>query len=249
MGHTNSTTYYNLPQFLTSDKPAWLTDVNNAMSDIDAAIHSAQSDATTAGNNATQAISDASAASSAASAADAKGAGAVASIAPAFDATSTYSVGERVMYNSLLYTCTTAVITPGAWTGSTNWSRTNISSLTPNDADGLPYIAGGATSTYDEIAALKTAVSNINDWDLGTRDYLCICASTQTSNNKQLFINMPRKVARSVVVNSIKTSGDVTDYKTDFALSNNTEYGSIVLYSSSSSIVHGRLYTVNLTIS
>ena len=35
MSHTNSTTNYALPQFLTTDKPAWLTDVNNAFSDID----------------------------------------------------------------------------------------------------------------------------------------------------------------------------------------------------------------------
>ena len=249
MSHTNSTTNYNLPQFVTTDKPAWLTDINTAFSDIDTAIAGVSSTASTASSNATQALSDAGDAATAASAADAKGSGAVASIAPAFDATSTYSVGDRVMYNSLLYTCTTAVTTPGAWRGSTNWTRTTISALTPNDSDGLPYTSGGATSTYDEIAALKTAVANINNWDLGTRDYICVCASTQTSNNKQLFINMPRKVSRSVVVNSVKTPGDLTDYKTDFALSNNTESGSIVLYSSSSSIVHGRLYTVNLTIS
>ena len=72
MGHTNSTTYYNLPQFLTSDKPAWLVDFNNAMADIDTAVHAAQSDATTAGNDATQALSDAGAVATAAAAADAQ---------------------------------------------------------------------------------------------------------------------------------------------------------------------------------
>ena len=34
MAHTNSTTNYSLPQFLPTDKPAWLTDVNGAFSDI-----------------------------------------------------------------------------------------------------------------------------------------------------------------------------------------------------------------------
>ena len=38
MAHTNSTPNYNLPQFLSSDKPAWLTDINNAFYDIDAAL-------------------------------------------------------------------------------------------------------------------------------------------------------------------------------------------------------------------
>lgn len=39
MSHTNQTTYYNLPQFISSDVPGWLSDVNGAMSAIDAAAH------------------------------------------------------------------------------------------------------------------------------------------------------------------------------------------------------------------
>ena len=42
MAHTNSTPNYNLPQFLGTDKPAWLTDINQAMSDIDTAIAAAK---------------------------------------------------------------------------------------------------------------------------------------------------------------------------------------------------------------
>lgn len=49
MGHTNTTPNYNLPQFLGSDKPAWLTDVNNAMSAIDSAIAAAKAAADNAG--------------------------------------------------------------------------------------------------------------------------------------------------------------------------------------------------------
>ncbi len=52
MAHTNSTENYRLPQFINTDKPAWLTDVNNAYAAIDTAIKSA-SDA--AGAAATQA--------------------------------------------------------------------------------------------------------------------------------------------------------------------------------------------------
>ena len=143
MGHTNSTTNYNLPQFITTDKPAWLTDINGAFSAIDSGLHTAQSDATTAGTNAAQALLDASAASTAASTADAKGAGAVASIAAAFDATETYAVGDKVMYSNLLYVCTVAVTTPGAWTGSTNWSRTTVNGIIPASSSDLPFIAGG----------------------------------------------------------------------------------------------------------
>ena len=35
MGYTNSTTNYHLPQFIGTDKPSWLGDVNSAMSAID----------------------------------------------------------------------------------------------------------------------------------------------------------------------------------------------------------------------
>lgn len=53
MSSTNHTTNYNLPQFVGSDKPAWLGDINPAMSAIDTAINNA---ATTAA----QGVSDAS---------------------------------------------------------------------------------------------------------------------------------------------------------------------------------------------
>lgn len=44
MSHTNSTTHYNLPQFVGTDTPGWLTDVNAAMSGIDTAIYQRQTD-------------------------------------------------------------------------------------------------------------------------------------------------------------------------------------------------------------
>lgn len=39
MSATNHTTNYNLPQFVGSDKPAWLGDVNPALNAIDTAMH------------------------------------------------------------------------------------------------------------------------------------------------------------------------------------------------------------------
>ena len=61
--HTNQTANYDLPQFVGTDKPTWLGDFNEAMSDIDAGMHkNATSIATmqTDVNNATQAASKAS---------------------------------------------------------------------------------------------------------------------------------------------------------------------------------------------
>ena len=52
MSHTNRTENYRLPQFLPNDKPAWLTDVNTAMSIIDTTMKDNNGLATTANTNA-----------------------------------------------------------------------------------------------------------------------------------------------------------------------------------------------------
>ena len=48
-----------------------------------------------------------------------------AGIAPAYDASSTYAVGEYVMYNNALYRCTTAITTAEAWTAA-HWTAAKI---------------------------------------------------------------------------------------------------------------------------
>lgn len=55
MSHTNSTANYNLPQFVGSDTPAWLTDVNGAMSAIDSQMKTNADNASTANTSATTA--------------------------------------------------------------------------------------------------------------------------------------------------------------------------------------------------
>lgn len=69
MSHSNSTTNYALPQFISTDKPTWLTDVNGGYSAIDAqmklnadAASNAASAASTADGKAVQAQNDATAA-------------------------------------------------------------------------------------------------------------------------------------------------------------------------------------------
>lgn len=58
MGATNNTTYYNLSQFVGTDKPAWLQDYNGDMGKIDAGIHQAKAAADAAQGDATQALTD-----------------------------------------------------------------------------------------------------------------------------------------------------------------------------------------------
>ena len=59
MGATNTTTYYNLSQFIGTDKPAWLQDYNGDMLKIDTAINNAKIAADSAANAASAAQNDA----------------------------------------------------------------------------------------------------------------------------------------------------------------------------------------------
>lgn len=56
MSSTNKTTYYELSQYIGTDKPTYLGDYNSDMSKIDAGIHEAEDKATTASQNAGSAI-------------------------------------------------------------------------------------------------------------------------------------------------------------------------------------------------
>ena len=61
MAHTNSTSNYELPIFLGTDKPSWLSDFNGAMTDIDTQMKAnadAASDADTKATAAAGAVSD-----------------------------------------------------------------------------------------------------------------------------------------------------------------------------------------------
>lgn len=151
MSHTNSTTNYNLPQFITTDKPAWLTDINGAFSAIDTAVKSAKDAGDDAQGDATQALSDASDAATAAATADAKGAGAVASIADTFDSTATYAVGDLVMYNNLFYRCIAPITTPGPWSGVTNWTRITIEEIVPKYGTDLEMASDNSHTVSEMI--------------------------------------------------------------------------------------------------
>ena len=159
MAHTNSTTNYALPQFIPTDKPAWLTDINGAFADIDTAVHTAQTKADSAYNDAGTAQADATLALTNAATADAKGSGAIASIEAAFDPTTIYSVGAKVMYNSLLYRCIVAVVTPGPWTGSDNWERITVDSLISTSDSKIGVLT--SLSTVDK-SNLVNAVNEVN---------------------------------------------------------------------------------------
>ena len=72
MGATNHTTNYNLPQFVGSDKPTWLGDVNGAMSAIDTQMKANDTLGNTAKTTADTALANAATAQTAANNAQTK---------------------------------------------------------------------------------------------------------------------------------------------------------------------------------
>lgn len=195
MSHTNSTTNYNLPQFITTDKPFWLTDVNQAYSAIDTAMKNNADAAATADTKATDAGTAASTADSKATAAKSAADGAVGSLADAFSDISTYAVDDVVIYNSLLYICTTAVTTPGAWTGSTNWTRTTVDALKQSkSASNLGTSDKTIVGAINELNTNKANLSLLTTYTKVSKSYASGIAQTGsglslTTYNKIAFVS------------------------------------------------------------
>ena len=146
---------------------------------VSEAINAAQSDATTA-------LSDVSAKATATA------------VAPAFSTSSTYAVGAYVTHEGLLYKCTTAVSTPGAWNAA-NWSavavtdemggggevnvidtvKVNGVALTPdaNKAVNIVKKVWSATCTYTSNTSFS-ATPEGSDFSLSDGDVVIFVAPT-----------------------------------------------------------------------
>ena len=145
MSHTNSTTNYGLPEFLSSDKPAWMGDMNPAFSEIDAqmkliadAAAQANTDIGTVGLN----------------------------FAAGYSNASTYDVGDVVTYNKRMYICDVAVTVPEAFDNS-KWSYYKCSDIvhTAKEAEAsASAVAGNVSDINDAIG--NTDISAIGDGTL-----------------------------------------------------------------------------------
>lgn len=221
MSSTNKTTYYELSQYVGTDKPTYLGDYNSDMLKIDTAIHEAATDAstavstantanstaTTASSNASSALStansaletattanetagtastNASAALAAAEAAEtAAAANTITNLAPAYDPTLTYDVGDLVTYideqgSGKIYKCIVAVSTPEAF-NINKWDD-----VTASEAFAPKYTNYSVTA--DGVLTLKQIFDNLGSQITINTDniyYLKI----KTSSTTEIFID------------------------------------------------------------
>lgn len=140
MSHTNSTTNYGLPQFLSSDKPAWMADINVAFDDIDS-----------------QMKANADAAAAAQSTADK----AVLNGAPGYSNLSTYDVDDVVNYQGRVYKCIIAVTTPEAFDNA-KWILYDLQDAS-KAIDDIDLELGSADISGIGDGSVKGAILEINN--------------------------------------------------------------------------------------
>jgi hypothetical protein len=169
MAHTNQTSNYELSQFLGTDKPAWLVDYNGDMEKIDLGMKAAQDVADAAKTEADQGAIDIAAVTVTANSADAKATGAVSDLADAYDSTSTYNVGDYVIYNNILYRCITAITVPESFDG-THWARTTveeiIAQVNSNLSDINKYFK--ASEMYSTTRVVSAGLNQLTDFTVFT---------------------------------------------------------------------------------
>ena len=132
---------------------------------------------------------------------------------------------------------------------------------TVNTADMMPMSGGDSTTVAEAIGDLSTLtttdkssiVGAVNEVDKElnetiTRENIVICGAT-VNGFRRLDINLNTIGTRTVTINSVLTPGDATDHKSKFSVDNRTDKGTFGLYTTDTSIVGGRPYIVNFTLS
>lgn len=194
MSSTNKTTYYELSQYIGTDKPTYLGDYNSDMLAIDTAIHNAADAASTAVSTANSAASAATAASTAASTAT--------TTANTAKDTADSAAATAATANTNAAAALTAA--QGAQTAA---AANTITNLAPAyDAVAGTYVVGdlvthiddqGSGKLYKNIVPIETPHAfNINEWDDVT--------TSEVYGTK-------RKVLARVVADGIKSRSELLD--------------------------------------
>ena len=103
-----------------------------------------------------------------------------AAIAPAFSSSSTYAVGDYCTYEGLLYKCTTAVSTAGAWNAA-NWSAVAVTDEMPAPITVDSAMSSSSTNPVQN-KVVNAAIDGKISWDNSDKN-------SATIGNRQAYIN------------------------------------------------------------
>jgi len=139
----------------------------------------------------------------------------------AFSTSSTYAVGDLVIYNSKIYRCHTAVSSAGAWTGSTNWTEIYLddilTSMTDADIDLAisaevitTNITNGSASGDDVIAG--TAEVKIEPDDgYALPSSVTVVGATSNYNSSTGVISLSNATGEVTITAECPSGGVITD--------------------------------------
>lgn len=207
MSSTNKTTYYELSQYIGTDKPTYLSDYNGDMLKIDTGIHDVATDASTAVSTANSAASAAATASTNASAAVTTANTASATALEAKTTAETASTNA-----SAALTAAEAAETAAEANTIGNLAPAYDPTLTYAVDDLVTYIDDqGSGKLYKCIIAVDTPEAfNINKWD-----------DVTTSE----IYNRKSKVINTATADGVKTYRDIyNELMTNVSVDINSEY-------------------------
>lgn len=169
---TNKTTNYKLPQFVGTDKPTWLGDVNQAMADIDAGMHE---NATNISNMA----SDVATASAAASQASQD----VSALTNTVNTLSTNVSAVTTTANNAQQTATSALNTANTANGKADTNASSISTINTNIGD-LTNL------TTTDKTSLVNAINEIESQEIGMTGHILWTNANPTSTFNEQNITL-----------------------------------------------------------
>ena len=188
MGATNHTTNYNLPQFVGSDKPTWLGDVNGAMLAIDTQMKANATASSTADTKADTALTNASTAQTTATSAQ--------TTADSASSTATSALNKALANESaisgLSVYSTSETDTNQKWIDNKTIYRkvieiTNSADLSPSSALYHSYATG--ISNVSQLISLQAIAHQADgDFDIMTRSNLYVVGFS-SGNIKYLIGN------------------------------------------------------------
>jgi len=153
-------------------------------------------------------------------------------IADAYSSSLTYNVGDYVIYNNILYVCSTAITVAEAW-NSAHWTATKVTEMSGGGGGGGSADLSIVAPTYNSASTYSTYDYCIYNDNL----YRCIAVSTTGSFTPadwtQVTIGGDLNSLRSdISTNATNIANTISLLAPSYNGSNTYNVGDIVIYSS-----------------